>query len=57
MQITSSPSCSFSSSPRREWLSVDVAALVVLCGLLVGGLVTLEEAVRDSDPAVLTVLR
>ncbi len=40
-----------------EWLAVDVVALIVLAGLLVGGLITLDEAVSGfSDGAVLTVL-
>jgi di/tricarboxylate transporter len=40
-----------------EWLAVEVVALVVLVGLLVSGLVTLEEAISGfSDPAVVTVL-
>jgi di/tricarboxylate transporter len=40
-----------------DWMAVEVAALVVLAGLLVGGLVTLEEAVSGfADDAVLTVL-
>ncbi|KAB2967423.1 MAG: SLC13 family permease [Thermoanaerobaculia bacterium] len=40
-----------------EWLAVEVVALVVLVGLLVTGLVTLEEAISGfSDPAVVTVL-
>ncbi len=40
-----------------DWLAIEVAALVVLAGLLVGGLVTLDEAVSGfSDGAVLTVL-
>ena len=40
-----------------EWLAVEVVALVVLVGLLISGLVTLEEAISGfSDPAVVTVL-
>jgi di/tricarboxylate transporter len=41
----------------RDWLPVDVAALVVLAGMLVAGLISLPEAVSGfSDSAVLTVL-
>jgi di/tricarboxylate transporter len=40
-----------------DWLAVDVAALVVLGVLLVGGVLTLEEATAGfSDSAALTVL-
>jgi di/tricarboxylate transporter len=40
-----------------EWLAVEVVALVVLVGLLVGGLISVGEAISGfSDPAVVTVL-
>lgn len=41
----------------REWMAVEVVALVVLAALLVSGQITLPEATSGfSDPAVLTVL-
>lgn len=41
----------------RDWMAIEVAALVVLAGLLIGGFVTIDEATSGfSDPAVLTVL-